>query len=285
MNLDKEWLIGQARDKFTAGKIIEIISWREEMLTSNYFPQGEDSFKLYLGDLILCFTPFSAVASLEVYQEIFKNNNHRLHLSFSGNNDKVIFDIGANQGFYALMLKMVNPSCHIYCFEPNPLEYNTLLLNIRLNGVSGISTIPKAVGNSNRIIDFEYLPNVGSISGLGVRMVQRQWLKEEFVSSLRVEQITLDSFCKNVDLKQIDILKIDVEGSEVNVLAGAKNTIKKSSKVVIERHSMSLRKDIIQTMKKSGFELVHDEDEHCLRYYGDLYFIERRNNEGFSQRT
>lgn len=270
--LDIDWLSGRADDHETLGKLREIVRWQEEIITANRFVEGDIPFLLRLGGVTLRFIPFSAVASLEVYQEIFKDNDHRILPDFLGEEAEVIIDVGANQGMYALCLKQSNPTCHLYCFEPNPIEYATLVENLKLNGIQGVSAFPLAIGNFNGTIDFEYLPAVGAISGRGIRTVNRGWMKEEFISSTTVEQITLDTFSSRHGLGQIDILKIDAEGMEADVLAGSQSTLLNTSRVVIERHGQESRDSVVRILEEASFELLHEEDEAFSRYYGDLYF-------------
>lgn len=275
MILDKEWLISQATDRYTSDKIVEILTWQESVLSSNRFIEGDEPFFLSLGGLTLRFQPFSAVASLEIYQEIFRDNDHRLLSDFVGKDAAVLLDVGANQGMYALRAKLENPGCKVYCFEPNPVEHETLLENIKLNKFSGIEVFHVAVGDSDKEITFEYVPNVGAISGKGIRSVERHWMREEFISECRVKQTSLDAFCDYHHISHVDILKIDTEGMEMEVLSGANTTLSKCDRIVIERHSPELRHSVVQRMDTAGFDLVYEDDELLNRYYADVYFRSR----------
>lgn len=273
---DVEWLTLQARDAATANKINEIALWREEMLATNSFNQGNTPFLLKLGELQLQFFPYSAVGSLEVYQEVFRDDDHRLLPDFVGKEAMTIVDVGANQGLYALRAKQENPACHVYGFEPNPLEYATLQANIRLNNIDGVDVFNVAVGDSVKEIDFEYLPNAGAISGRSIRTVPRSWMREEFITNCSIKQITLDEFCRSYSISHIDILKIDTEGMEIEVLTGSKTTLPMCDRIVIERHSADLRHDVVQMLDSAGFDLVHEEDSELSRYYADIYFRNRK---------
>lgn len=273
--LDMEWLTSQSRDAFTADKIREIALWRKKMLATNSFNQESEPFLLELGELKLQFIPYSAVGALEVYQEVFRDNDHRLLPDFIGKEAMTIVDVGANQGLYALRAKQENPACHIYCFEPNPLEYATLLANIKLNHVEGVEMFNLAVGDEVKEIEFEYLPNAGAISGRSIRTVPRPWMREEFIAHCRIMQTTLDDFCVSRNISHIDILKIDTEGMELEVLSGSKKTLSISGRLVIERHSAELRHAVVQMLDAEGFDLVHEEDPLLSSYYADIYFRKR----------
>lgn len=269
---DMEWLTSQSRNIVTADKIKEIAAWREQMLVTNSFRQESEPFVLELGELKFQFYPYSAVGSLEVYQEVFRDNDHRFLPDFMGKEAMTIVDIGANQGLYALRAKQENPACRVYSFEPNPLEYATLLANIKLNRIENVSTYNFAVGDSIKEIDFEYLPNAGAISGRSVRSVLRPWIREEFITHCKVMQSTLDEFCSTHNILHIDILKIDTEGMEIEVLSGSQKALSICDRVVVERHSAELRHAVVQKLINAGFDLVHEEDPELSRYYADLYF-------------
>jgi FkbM family methyltransferase len=278
LKLDREWLLSQANDTETANKLYDIINWQKQILSDNRFPTDEAPFYLSLNGLTLKYHPYSAVASLEIYQEIFRDNDHRILEDFVGNNSSVLLDVGANQGMYALRAKLENPDCKVYCFEPSPNEYQTLLDNIRLNNLKNIDARNLAIGESDTIINFEYVQNVGAISGLGIRTVKRHWMREEFISSQRIKQTTLDAFCESANISHIDILKIDTEGMEIDVLQGGRNTLLISDRVVIERHSPELRHSVAQFMDNASYELVYETDELLKRYYADMYFVNTRLN-------
>jgi len=275
VKLDREWFISQAGDTYTADKINEIVKWQEAVLASNCFTEGDESFFLSLGKLRLRYQPFSAVASLEIYQEMFRDDDHRKLSDFIGKEAEVVLDVGANQGLYALRAKLENPGCRVYCFEPNPLEYASLVENIALNGMEGITVFHAAVGESDKDIVFEYVPGAGAISGKGVRTVERQWMREEFIARCSVKQVSLDAFCASHQIRQVDILKIDTEGMEMEVLSGSSVILANCDRVVIERHSSGLRHEVVRCMENAGFDLVYEDDALLERYYADLYFRNR----------
>jgi FkbM family methyltransferase len=139
----------------------------------------------------------------------------------------VIFDVGANIGDYAKMLRSRFSDAEIYCFEPrtetfNRLVSNTKGLNIHFNNV--------AVGSSNGILE---LFKGSNDTDATMVTAYKDTLSDVFTfageptESMTCEMISLDDFCKNNNVSEIDFLKIDVEGHELEVLKGA-------SKMIIE---------------------------------------------------
>jgi len=136
----------------------------------------------------------------------------------------VIIDVGANIGNHSLFLgKFCNPQ-QVYSFEPFPHSFNILKKNIEINHLENkITAIPYAVGSK---------PTRGNIilpdkSNLGMA---------KFIESQdgSIEVITLDEYFLN-KLMRLDLIKIDVEGMELEVLKGARNLLKKfHPKIYIE---------------------------------------------------
>jgi hypothetical protein len=69
---------------------------------------------------------------------------------------------------------------------------------------------------------------------------------------------------------------VDVEGMELDVLAGARDGLEEVDKIVIERHNKALRDGVVDFLHSRHFRLVYEEDPEITQYYGDLYFIRQR---------
>jgi FkbM family methyltransferase len=131
-------------------------------------------------------------------------------------NVNTIFDVGANIGSMTLAYRKRFPDSRLYSFEPVNETFHKLkeatkhdskihCYNMALAARSGSATI-----------------NIGSKSGQNSLVVRQQGE----VSSQEVRLITLDDFMNSQEkIKQIDILKIDVEGFERDVLKGAEKTL------------------------------------------------------------
>lgn len=121
----------------------------------------------------------------------------------------VVLDIGANHGAHTIALAKMAKT--VYAFEPQRILFQILCANVALNGLNNVYTYQVAVGSTPGsigvpILDYSQPANYGAVS-LGSR-------GEEVLVQ------TLDSL--NLDC---DFIKIDVEGMEGDVLAGATSTI------------------------------------------------------------
>ena len=128
-----------------------------------------------------------------------------------------IFDVGANIGQMTHRLRGVAPTARLYSFEPVSATYEQLVANVE--GLDGISCHKIALGErdgSDRI----YLRDESQWNSLvpAINAV----LREENRQFVPVEVQTLDSFTIANSIDQIDLLKIDTEGYEVEVLNGAR---------------------------------------------------------------
>lgn len=104
-DLDIQWLLEQAKDEETRKWIFQVNEWRNYIIKHNQFIEDKTDFFLCLGRYKLFFNAASSFSTIEVYQEIFKENNHFIATGFTGEDAGIVFDIGANQGFYTLKLK------------------------------------------------------------------------------------------------------------------------------------------------------------------------------------
>lgn len=141
----------------------------------------------------------------------------------------VALDIGANIGWYSLLLSNVMPdNTVIYAFEPDPLNFKLLNNNIELNKRSNIVAVNCAVSNKNEIKKlYQYSNrNLGRHSLLDIN-------EGEYVE---VEAVVLDDYIlsKELDVSRVKFIKIDVEGYEYFALSGASNVLNHVDTVISE---------------------------------------------------
>lgn len=273
--LDKEWFAGQAATNADREKVMDILEMREKALRDHLFYTGENVITLKLGTNLISMRECAAPASIEVYYEIFKENDHFLHKDFFASDAKFVIDIGANEGFYALRVASTNPAAQIICVEPNPFAFEILLKNISNNGLINIVPINAAVSSNGRPINMEFVRQVPAIGGAKLRDIERSWLNDDIVDRQMVKSTTVEQIVAQHSLRCIDILKIDVEGMEDEIVKSLIPIVGKIRRIVVERHSKSLRNTVTDKLSWLGFELVFEEDPQLERYYGDLYFVNR----------
>lgn len=128
----------------------------------------------------------------------------------------VVLDVGANVGAYSLLFaQWVGPSGRVYAFEPAPEARRGLERHLRLNHCSDrVSISAEAVSASRGLAQFRATGLQGDNRLLG----------SGAVDGIRVRTTSVDEFC-SVHYLAPSLIKIDVEGSELDVLRGAARTI------------------------------------------------------------
>ncbi len=133
-------------------------------------------------------------------------------------------DIGAHLGEYSLLASsVVNNNGKVYAFEPNPNIIPFLVSNIKRNSVKNVVVNNSAVSS----IDGQVILHIHKESSMSsIKKVEIQ-NTNVFISEVSVSTICLNSYFFNSSEK-IDIIKVDVEGAELDVINGASFLCKKS---------------------------------------------------------
>jgi len=142
-----------------------------------------------------------------------------------------IVDVGANVGLFAVeAADKVGPDGLVIAIEPEP--GNLLALRIRARGISNIIPIAAAIWNRPTTIDLHRSSNSLWHS---VKPKKRTKVKEEFkLDTIKVPCTTVDRIAKTFLNGHIDVMKISVEGSEVEALGGAHDTIPQCRGIAIQ---------------------------------------------------
>jgi len=150
----------------------------------------------------------------------------RLSKLLTNNNNINIFDVGANIGQSISRYREIFPNCFITSFEPNPKAF--AVLEGGWGGVFGITLSPIALTNYTGNSSF-YATRVSEASSLlqpTERMIELSSQHKYDHETIDVSVTTLDQYCEINDIQHIDILKLDVQGSELDVLKGAEKLLK-----------------------------------------------------------
>lgn len=131
--------------------------------------------------------------------------------------DGVVFDIGANIGVTALAA--ASQAASVHAFEPDGVARGFLEHNLAQNGAENVTVHPLAVGHEVGRLPFFS----DTISKSASHLVSDATL--DHVSEQSVEVTTLDVFTAASDIPRIDLIKVDIEGFEIDVLRGAPKTL------------------------------------------------------------
>jgi FkbM family methyltransferase len=140
-------------------------------------------------------------------------------------------DVGANIGLYALLAaKLVGPSGCVHCFEPNSENCRLLLLSLKRNGFQHVVLHPYALGEQagHALFSTSVSSNGGLMSNTEARLVA--------ASCQVIPVMRLDDAIQG----PIHYLKLDVEGAEGRVCAGAQRLIEHNRPVITSEFSLEM---------------------------------------------
>lgn len=179
---------------------------------------------------------------------------------------KDVLDIGANVGLYTILFsKIINEESKILAVEPTPLALGYLRKNLQRNDCGqsviiyeGIASDAKGISRINVIPGMEEFSSVG-------KLVHPYIAKKDSVS-MEVNGDTIDNLVRDYKLKP-GFIKIDVEGGEYLVLAGAVNTVEAyRPKIIFELVENMLRscgadpQMVIKLLDNYGYRYVATSD-------------------------
>jgi FkbM family methyltransferase len=168
-----------------------------------------------------------------------------------------IWDIGANRGQFAFMANSIWPNLPIYSFEPEKTSYECLVKNFKKYSFIG-KTYNCAISNDTQSKQFYRFQNDVNNS-----LLENSSYKEGFIDSELVSCNTLDSIFSDVKDVNSAFLKLDVQGFELSVLAGATNFLEKCLYVLVEVSFSPTYAggahagEVITVMRENGFQCIN----------------------------
>ena len=169
----------------------------------------------------------------------------------------IVFDVGANVGTIALPLSKISKK--VYAFEPDSDIFTKLQYNVELNSeIKNIIIVPLALTNNSSKNKVEFYKRASRDGNCMVNSGISGLKKMPFniISTSSVYCSTIDDFMKDENIQCIDFIKIDVEGSEYDVLKGAVKAIEDFKPIIIYECSNMLRKRLKSEYTKQSFELL-----------------------------
>ncbi|MFL6335978.1 MAG: amino acid adenylation domain-containing protein [Pyrinomonadaceae bacterium] len=242
----------------------------------------------------------SSLQTSGLFREIFEDLVYLRHGIEIKDGDCVL-DVGANIGLFTLFVKQHARGARVYAFEPLPPNFEALRANVSLYGLDanlfecGLSRRPGTA-------TFTFYPHAAAMSGIGSHVEEDKqatranvgsWLErfgpaagtsyglDEFVEqylqseSYACRLTTLSEVIREQRLERIDLLKLDVEKSELDVLESVEEEDwAKIRQLVVEVHTDELLERISELLRRRGFdfaveksELVADEGQDLVRVY------------------
>jgi FkbM family methyltransferase len=167
----------------------------------------------------------------------------------------VFYDVGANIGFFSLIAaRRVGPQGRVYAFEPVPDNAAAIARSARLNGFDAVNVLNVAVGSSNGRTELMLARHIGgaTIASVGP--------PPDVCGRIGVDLVTLDVAITQHGLRPPTLVKVDVEGAELDVLRGLPATLLRHRPTVLyeidDATSAGLqRKDLAAFWDAAGYAI------------------------------
>jgi len=172
----------------------------------------------------------------------------------------VIYDIGANRGYFSLAVLSNCPQAKVYSFEPNPHVYKLLNMNIHLNGWAdrGIAVCSALGDHQGKKELFISLADSAS-SFHAHHSASAGW---NICDQINVPVATIDHLVNTQQMPSPQHIKIDTEGFESQILHGASNTLKTGRPILyIEIHNIHAlgqtnEAEIVNLLNRHHYEII-----------------------------
>lgn len=216
-----------------------------------------------------------------------------------------VFDVGANIGLFTLWVnQLCNQNVNVYAFEPIPALFEVLQCNAQRFDTEKLKVFPCGLSQQSKQAIFTYHPNATALSTAypdnskqernkfknailsnlengpnSIRWIR--WLPpflrslildKKLEAAFQTEEVlcqlrTLSEIIQEYEVQQIDLLKVDVEKSELDVLLGVKEEDwLKIKQVVVEVHDLQSRVETIRNLlKEHGFNKIAIEQESVFK--------------------
>ena len=236
-----------------------------------------------------------------LYKEIFELQAYLRH-GITLDPGATVLDVGGNIGLFHLFAHEMSPGARIVSCEPNPTVYELLSHNTRLYG-SDARLLPVAVGAEPGEAEFTFFPGFAMLSGFHTDVATEKETIKRYMAEQRaagdadaeameklleeaddflesrferrtfpVEVRTLSQVMTDEGLSHVDLLKVNVEKSELDVLRGvADEDWPKIAQVVLEIDTEENLQPIVDILEAQGFETVVMQDP--LLHGTDLCYV------------
>lgn len=249
-----------------------------------------------------------------LFDEIFQDNVYLKH-GITLPEGACIFDVGANIGLFSIFAHQNCRGAHVCSFEPLPPVFELLKANTVHHGVN-VSLFNCGLSNESKEAVMTYYPNYSIMSGFHADVKQEKEVLEvalgnllnqnpklaqhgalnKYMDGLLTKRLehktitaqlkTLSSIISEQNIKRIDLLKIDVERSELNVLRGIDaDHWKLIRQIAMEVHDGKgdVVDEISRLLQEKGFTLAVDVDKSLAN--AGVYMLYAIRSDGHEEGT
>ena len=164
----------------------------------------------------------------------------------------LVVEVGANMGVHTVPLaaELARQGRSMLALEPQPIIFQQLCANLALNGLMNVTALPYACGKKSGVVSFE-VPDYhsqGNFGGTSMRACSETPARHATVPCVRLDDLVPET--------TVGLIKIDVEGYELQVLEGSSSILKRSRPLLyVENDRVSQSPQLIQWLFDHGYEL------------------------------
>ncbi len=234
----------------------------------------------------------SAVAQLNknetdyIYNEIFVLQAYLRHGITIQDNDCIV-DAGSNIGLFTVFANRLANNLQVFCFEPNPAAFTCLKANAEAWGAR-VKCCPFGLSSENTSAEMTVFEGLSLLSGFHADAAKERHVVASYAANQQSESLDSERFTSEIDMllderlrattqsaqlrtlssvmaeqgiERIDLLKINVEKSELEVLLGiCANDWPKIRQLVIEVDQQEKIADITTLLERQGYEVLVEQD-------------------------
>jgi len=232
-------------------RLLHVIRWRFGLINKNSIQTSDDPFAYLLSKkryethrVKLIGREFQIVDTLSFYYSYREIFNEEIYFFKTDKKDPVIIDCGANVGTSILYFKNLYPDSTIIAFEADTKVYNVCKRNIEFYGLSSVTLYNLGLWDEATEINFR-------IEGADAGRID--FANNDFDGLQKIKTTRLTNYLE----REVDFLKIDIEGAEYRVLKEIKDKLGLVKKLFIEYHSFydteQVLDEILFIIKDNGF--------------------------------
>jgi FkbM family methyltransferase len=190
---------------------------------------------------------------INLFEELFI---HQVYLFKSTNVNPHIVDGGSNIGLSILFFKKIYPSCRILAFEPDLKSYELLCRNIAANHLSSVTLFHAALSNQEGTATlFSHKNEPGSLT---MRLINSSDVSNGVIVPVKKVSTYIH--------EEVDLLKLDVEGSEIDILQDLiqSQKLKLIKQLILEFHPVITQvsaERFIETLSQNKFKCRYEKDQ------------------------
>ena len=171
----------------------------------------------------------------------------------------ICLDIGANLGYFTFLESLkIGKTGRVIGVEPAPLTFELFEKNIKLQKHQNISSYNFAFSDKESTVDF-FISNSSNWSRI---IAEKDTYHGDKGDIIKIKCRTIDNFIEELELKKLDLIRVDLEGYEFEIFEGAQKTLselKPMLQIEVHRDFMGIKKSLIflKNMKDLGYEIIY----------------------------